>query len=263
MKDLQNWFQEVDIGNLWRTLRAKISLSRLLLCLVLGLALTTLLYWPVISFVPLNDFQGEDLNNTVSSLDNSLNERFKVILEAIAYLPFDRHELCLLNRNSFYYLHSDSYTQGIPFAFHTDNLSVTEYGQKNKLGTMTIKIFYNNGIVFDENYREYGQPMDCITLNAKKLDSFASSTIEYQHGILAQVINVDTGDGKTISLLKSVIKGYSIDTHKSVAIIVARWHYALLTLLAISSAFYWLIGRIFPARQKKESLVIPAINDPD
>jgi len=159
-------------------------------------------------------------------------------------LPLDRHELCLKNRNGFHFIHADSDSPGVPFVFYTNDLNQHEFGKVNKLGAMAITFYYQDNSSETLLYREFKQQKGCVKLEVLKLRKYASSTIEYSYVGLKRMEKLDLGKNGKLAILRSLVKGYYIDTSKSSVFIIARWKFFLSTFAVLFGFFLWLIKYI-------------------
>lgn len=205
---------------------------RYAVAIMMAIAITAYLYWPIYRTVRLNDVNS-NIDSEVSRLDLPINEEIKEILDRKIDLPRNRHELCLKNMNGFHFIHADSNTLGVPFHFYTNDLNLEDFGHKNKLGAMAIYLFFQDGLLRDEIYSEFGQPRKCIILDNQKLKRFASSTVEYSFIGLNRLEELPVGSGEKLWLQRPIVGGYSVDTTKSSLYIVARWNFLVLTFIAL------------------------------
>jgi hypothetical protein len=212
----------------------------------LALGLTVLLYWPIYQKVHLENLS-PNIDREVSKLDLPLEEDIREILGNSLQVPVNRHELCLKNRNGFHFIHADSNSSGVPFLFYTQNLNLHEYGRKNKLGAMGINFYYHNSLPEVMLYREFDWPRDCKTLDMRKLETFASSTIEYSYVGLNRLEELDLGEKGKLTINRLIVGGYYIDTSKSSVYIIVRWKFFLVTFLLlfllINKALPWIVER--------------------
>lgn len=215
----------------------------------LALGLTVFMYWPVYQKISLSN-QTSNIDQEVSRLDLPLGEDIKEILDRSIQLPQNRHKLCLKNRNGFHFIHADSNSPGVPFLFYTNDLNQNEFGKVNKLGAMAVNLYYRDNSAKDLLYREFGQPRECLTLEATKLKNYSSSTIEYSYVGLNQQAELDLGDQGRLAIFRSLVGGYFIDTSKSSVYIVARWEFFLLTLITLFGILYTVIKLLMKYWQK-------------
>ncbi|OHA83530.1 MAG: hypothetical protein A2937_00270 [Candidatus Yonathbacteria bacterium RIFCSPLOWO2_01_FULL_47_33b] len=218
----------------------------ILISATLALVLTTFLYWPVYQRFPLDGFS-IGIDQEINKIDLPIGEDIKEILNGSLYLPFNKHEMCLVNKNSFRFFHADSNSPGVPFTFYTDDLNKSDFGKSNKLGSMAVRLYYQNGLSVDEIYREFNSPQKCFQLETKKLKEYASSTIEYSYLGLARMEELNLDGGRKISVVRNLVGGYAIDTSSSSIYIRARLVFFLATFLALSFVFFKLITLIIPA----------------
>ncbi len=99
---------------------------------LLAPGLTILLYWPPYQKIPLGNYTS-NIDSEINRLDLPLGEEVKEILDRKVDLPKDRHELCLKNKNKFYFIHADSNTPGTPFLFYTNDLNQNDFGKKMQI----------------------------------------------------------------------------------------------------------------------------------
>ena len=218
-------------------------LLKVIIAFLLALGMTFYFYWPIYQKIPLDGLR-ENIDIEVSELRfplDKVDDDIKEILEKKIDLPIDRYELCLKNKNRFHFFHADSNTNGIPFLFYTEDLNQGDYGKKNKLGSMAIKLYYNNNLPKDENYSEFGQPRNCIKLSMAKLKNYASSTIEYSSATINRTEEFELGTQGKLVVRRPVIRGYFINTNNSYAYIIARWEFFILTFVVLFGFFLWLI----------------------
>lgn len=218
----------------------KENLLKASMAFLLSLGIAVFLYWPIYQKIPLDNLKQENQNNIDIKInrDFPLGERIEGMVSRTFGVPLDsRHELCLKNRNKFYFFHSDSRTPEVPFDFYTNDLNQQEYGRKNKLGAMAISLYFQNGFEKDEIYREFGQPIKCIKLEIDKLENYASSTIEYSFVFINRLQGFDIQKQEKLIMSRPIIKGYFIDTTDSWAFIIARWDYFVLTVGLLFSIF--------------------------
>ena len=207
-------------------------LLKLTISFLLALGLTVFLYFPIYQKVSLSN-QTSSTDQEISKLDLPLGEDIREILGGYIQLPLDRHKLCLKNNNGFQFIHADSYSPGIPFYFYTDNLNQHDFGKTNKLGAMAIRFYYKDNSSEILLYSGAGDPKTCLKLEIAKLKKYASSTIEYSYIGLKRLEKIDTGGQGKLAILRSIVRGYFIDTSKSSVIIVARWEFFLATLVSL------------------------------
>ena len=222
----------------------------ILISFILAIILTVLLYRPLYQGIPLSNFNfglDQKVSKTVLPIDSDLKE----ILNGVLQLPFDRHKLCLVNKNAFRFFHADSNSLGVPFTFYTDDLNKSDFGKNNKLGAMAIRLYYYDGFSVDQIYREFNSPKgDCLQLETKKIKGYASSTIEYSYLGLARLEELNLGDGKKVSIMRSVVGGYEVDTSNSSAYIIFRWQFFLVTFIILFSMFFNIVPFFFPRKKK-------------
>ena|SRR3989344_6759353 len=224
-------------------LRKRRGLVRVIIALILAALLTVYLYWPVYQRVQIGGFTNVD--SEIGNLsDLPLGPELREILDRKIELPIDRHRICLKNRNGFHFIHADSNTDVVPFVFYTDDLNKTEYGKKNSLGAMSLKLHYT-GSATDEIYRKYGDPVGCIDLVTERMRTYASSTVEYGFVGLAQIQSLDVEGRPSLMLLRSIVGGYYIDTSRTSIYVAARWESLLMTFGSLFVIFYWIAGRAF------------------
>jgi hypothetical protein len=215
----------------------------IVLSLVLALFSTLYLYWPIWQKITLNNTESNQNDNVIKGLElpdfliksddirNELNKKIN--------LPFNRYELCLENKNRVYLKHSDSYKTGINF--QTEDMGQDKLFKESKIGAMAINLYYD-GLPTDTNYREIGQPKLCITLNDKKLQHYASSTIQYHHVGLDLSDEFDLKEKGKVTIIRSIIGGSFIDTSQSSASIRAQWPNFIWTFFGIWGTLNVVIG---------------------
>lgn len=242
----------------------KYLLMKTSVALLLAVGLTVFLYWPLYQKIPLTNSKS-DIGKELNELDLPLNEDIQEILDRKIDLPRDRHELCLENRNRVYLLHADSNTKGVPFTFHTDDISQHDISKGNSVGAMAMHIYYQNDLPSDEIYRNLGQTKGyCLKLEASKIARYASSTIEYRHIGFDRWEGYDLGEQGKIAILRPIVSSSIVDTTLTSAYIIARWKFFLITLGVLFAIFLtfinWLLkkwGVYFPTfakffRRKKQ-----------
>jgi hypothetical protein len=223
--------------------------SVILTSLILAFIITGFLYWPLYQKIPLNN-SNFGVNQEVSKIELPLGDDLKEILNGNLGLPLNRHELCLVNRNGFRFFHADSNSPGVPFTFYTDDLNKSDFGKNNKLGSMAIHLYYHNGLLEDQVYRELNSPKYCLQLETKKLREYASSTIEYRYLGLARLEELNLGEKKKVSIIRNIVGGYFIDTSNSSAYIIFRWKFFLVTFVILFGIFLK-TARYLLSRKKK------------
>src|SRR3989344_8244201 len=113
---------------------------------LLASILSIRVYNPIYQPLPLND-SISDISTEIKKLDFPLGEVVQEIMGSFIHLPTNRHQLCLLNHNRVYLIHSDSHSTG--YEFRTNDISQREDGRKMEAGAMTIEMYYSGGLEKD------------------------------------------------------------------------------------------------------------------
>ena len=212
-----------------------VCLKRFLIYIFPPLFLTALIYWPLYKKINFDDSES-NVDYEIKKVEIPIPEEILGFLN----VPINRKQLCLINRNGVYLIHTDN------DLFTTPDISRTQEAKERNAGAMAIQLYYSDGQEKFENYKRVGE-WGCQTLENKRRQHFASSTILYSHMSVLNTSELDLGEFGKIVLGRTVGNSF-VDTRRSWAFIVPRWHFLLVSVALFLYGWYQFLDSNIPRK---------------